>query len=386
MLLGVNSVCFSYTTEYLHSILIVTITMLLFLSLAQGGKIRGNIFSGIQISYIIFSGWIVLSFFWSSYPIDPKRYIVMLYTLIVAFLFYKYLDNQRKILLFFDVIILGAVLLSFHIISYLGVDRIFKGRMEYTTVSINRVGTIYAAAIFFASFLLCQTKRKRYILPIFFLFPMWIWTGSKTAILMLSGSLFTYLILKDRMKSQKVIKNLLAAILIILGVLFLINTVPVLYELAGKRVMQLLGLVIGIGNIEDNISNSLRLKFIKFGIEGFLKNPFWGYGEAQYEFLNPVVKAFSHSNFVEIAFNLGIIGLISFYFPYYKILKKAHQTKNKIPGSYYAFAIGFLVSSFIESIALIFYYDLYNWLIVIAVYKLIELEGKKGILTQVQNL
>ena len=120
MLLGVNSVCFSYTTEYLHSILIVTITMLLFLSLAQGGKIRGNIFSGIQISYIIFSGWIVLSFFWSSYPIDPKRYIVMLYTLIVAFLFYKYLDNQRKILLFFDVIILGAVLLSFHIISYLG--------------------------------------------------------------------------------------------------------------------------------------------------------------------------------------------------------------------------------------------------------------------------
>ena len=79
-------------------------------------------------------------------------------------------------------------------------------------------------------------------------------------------------------------------------------------------------------------SSYLREEYRHAAMLGWLKSPVWGHGYDSFHFYNAVVNGhdvYSHNNFTELLYNLGIIGFVAYYFEYFRLTMLGF--KSKIP-------------------------------------------------------
>jgi len=85
------------------------------------------------------------------------------------------------------------------------------------------------------------------------------------------------------------------------------------------RFDNLIGALDGSG-YDNGSSSTERIEYINIGLEGFKKSPIWGHGWDSFRYFNGGM--YSHNNFIELLFSLGIIGLIVYYAIHLSIIKK----------------------------------------------------------------
>lgn len=229
----------------------------------------------------------------------------------------------------------------------------------------NGIGYMAAQGALIGYYLLKTTSRKTE--KTFFLFCvvafaiLTLYTGSRTAFLMLLAELVLYYWLSH---PTKVVRNVMVSALVLIGAFYLIMNVETFYNVLGSRMEGLFALFSGEGEVDS--SASIRDVFIKNGKLWFFERPILGYGIDNYRVLNQEATGrftYAHNTFIELAVDLGIIGLVWYYSVYaYLMVKLVKLVKH---GPIYVFLLSALVTSFVSQYGGVSYHSFYQNLLLL---------------------
>lgn len=138
----------------------------------------------------------------------------------------------------------------------------------------------------------------------------------------------------DRTKggSPRAAKVLSAAIVGIAGYWSIMN-VQSLYVLVGWRIEAMINGFFGGGTVDD--STTTRMRLIENGSEWFGEQPWIGYGADNFRALMASYEPrmspqYAHNNFIELAVNFGMVGVVLFYWFYVMVIVLGLRRGNSL--------------------------------------------------------
>ena len=224
----------------------------------------------------------------------------------------------------------------------------------------NGIGFLMAQGALIGCYLLRRTSRKSskyfYLAAIAALSLLVVYTGSRTAFIMLVAEMLIYFWLSY---PTKLMRNIVFSMFVIGAVYYLVMNVESFYRVLGVRLESLFALFGGGGEVDH--SAYIRDVFIENGKRWFWEQPIVGYGLNNYKVLNqPATGRFTyaHNNFIEIAVDLGVVGFIWYYSVYVYLIPKLLGTiKNN---STNILLLSALIASLLSHYGTVSYYDFYQ--------------------------
>lgn len=298
-------------------------------------NIKFNIADMWMAGFIFFSALSVLYAAHKEATIDSLKTLMVMF--FVCFLIGKEIKKQETLremlwVTFFSLLIVVTYLYLYVDFNSFVLTRI--GAADTGRWNVNSIGIMASIGILIGIFLFGDTTKimKIFLIAsILFLLYLDIITASRKAILMLPIGLCGMQLLNN---PTKVIRNLLLIISSSLLVIYLIFEVPFFYELIGWRMEGMIALFKG-NTLEVDSSALSRAMMIQSALTVFYDNPIFGVGLDNFRFFNAVRVTYAHNNFVEIAADLGILGLIAYYwifvyivFDYLKKYKKHSKMRT----------------------------------------------------------
>ncbi len=184
-------------------------------------------------------------------------------------------------------------------------------------------------------------------------------TGSRKGLLMVVLSLMVVRFTQER---RQLLKNLLVIGCSVVVFYLLIMNVPVLYNIIGVRVENLLMTLSGEGSTEASLEDRQRL--VDTGLEHIRKNPWLGYGYDCFKMISGIgpngkvpvgqMGFYSHNNYIELLFGGGIIGFTLYYFPVLWLLLKLMRNLRK--GTSMPYLLAMMLSMLAVEYARVTYY------------------------------
>ena len=162
-------------------------------------------------------------------------------------------------------------------------------------------------------------------------------------------AIFLYILLffkRDSRGRKHLVKYTGVVIAIVIAVYYLIMNVPAFYAVIGER-MESLFSFIRTGHSISGKSAEIRATMIEIGFNKWMDSPIWGYGFDSFKYYNRLMTGhfyYSHNNYIEILFDLGIIGFAIYYWFYWKLFYVAWKGKNSYTPEIRAFVIGIVFS------------------------------------------
>ena len=348
--------------------------------IVHGGrvKLKMSLFAKWLISFVILG---LLSIIWcqsSGYVIDIIKscvvYIIVLLLLEFSIEFGYNVDTLLKGYLVAIVINSIYVFLTIDVAS-LGDIQIGDQLLEGWNG--NGIGFMASQGAFIAYYLFgrskSQFKKLLYVFVMLGLCFLTIYTGSRTAFIVLVLSFVIYLWM---CKPTKIVRNLIVTLLLLCGSLYLVMNIESLYKVLGMRLEGLFSLFSGQGKVDS--SADIRDLFIQNGKKWFLEKPIVGYGLNNYKVLNGVATGrytYAHNTFVELAVGLGCVGLIWYYSAYAYLIKRFVTTfKND---SLNRFLFVSLLVSLISQYGTVSYYEFYQNLLLMLCFYVVAKTNKK---------
>lgn len=335
---------------YWLPILLVIISLLVHIS--PEFKFQKSLYFKWIFSFVSIS---ILSLLWSENIVigfSILKYLIPVF--IFTFYIYLYTSSQNDLNNVLIMYYLSQVITLIYIIFSVDIWSLSNERLggEHLGSNFNSNSIAYnlCFAVYTGIFLIKRFSSKllkiTVIIVTILMIIVIILTGSRGGYLLLSFPFLLYTIFY-------LPKKWIASIIILLSALFLINTDlsrSVTHSLPAQRVSS-------IFLILQNKQEDARSELINLGIEWFQTKPFLGHGINNFRALSNESESFrgdnfyAHNNYIEILVDLGIIGLILYYYIYYVILKRCMRTKK----NYYL--IPLLVSIIIYEFVEVTYYS-----------------------------
>ncbi len=278
-----------------------------------------------------FLGLLALSLFSCLYTNNIYNTIQMLKTLIVMFVTFfiirNYMTDSQKVYEVITAYIISSMINMCYVIA--NIDMSVIGNVQIGDGAIegwngNTIGMMAASAAILCIYMIMNSKslmgKLIYVSCVAFLVYLFVYTGSRKAIIMFIACLLAIVYIN---KPNKVIRNTILAC----GILFVtyraILNIESVYNILGVRLEGLIAGFTGKGKADS--STLLRQLYIENGIKWIKDSPLFGYGLDSYRTLNgPATghRTYSHNNFIEVAMNWGIFGFVYYYSAYIIIIKK----------------------------------------------------------------
>lgn len=278
-------------------------------------------------SFILLS---VASGFWAAslssalFPISRMvQILVLTYCMII------YLENEDRLNQYLNVVMAATLFMIVYIFVRTPADQWFKGFLgSVTQYNTNDVGCALSVCVVVAFYVAYVHKKKvYYVLSVIAFFTATL-TSSRKALLMCAFGVLMIVVFHYRAR------NYVLRVLIILAglavVLILVYQIPYLYETIGWRMDRMVDFVMN----DDNSDQSLMLRrfCIDMAKQFFKEDPVFGIGINNFSFRirdYGYALGYAHNNYMEIAADLGIVGLIVYYWFYlYLVLKLLKQMLN----------------------------------------------------------
>ena len=279
-----------------------------------------------QIGFVLICA---LSYFWSvsrpnTIATIPTVAYVTFANLIILYAFRQ--QNIYRALL--NTIIVGAILHSLLIYGRHGLLAYMSTRGNSNLENANTLAFITSFGMIFSCMLLqgCRESVKPwYYVTSIACFIFAILTGSKKIFIFIGIFFLLYYIFN----SDNIIKNILNIIICVLLILITyvaFTKIDVLYNLVGMRIETMIS---GLAGGETDSSTSFRLDLIQWGLSWASERPALGYGLDCFKYLlgttypnlwTGVEGVYAHNNYVEILVNLGVVGLVAYYWFYLFVL------------------------------------------------------------------
>lgn len=182
-------------------------------------------------------------------------------------------------------------------------------------------------------------------------------SGGRKFVIVPMVFLYILLLFKTDSEGRKHAIKYTAIIITVAAIVYLlIMNVPTFYEVIGWRMEGLLNLLLGTG--EADFSTVSRVDMIDYGLEQWLQSPIWGYGFDSFKYYYGSITgvvAYSHNNYVELLFNLGIAGFLIYYAFYFRVIIKGFSLKNNIPVYAKAFSIAVIIACLVYEFGAVTY-------------------------------
>lgn len=328
-----------------------------------------------QLKPTVFSWWyfsfLVLCLISASLFLNADDWILydMLVSLIISYCFILNLQKISKIVAIMTVFVFSALVMSVQLWATGQLEYLFiaSEMMEHSrlgaevTGNANIFANLFMYAGVFASWLMVYASNKKLVVPnlIFLcliLLMMAISGGRKTIIAVVATLVLFFLLKKDSKNKTRYGRNFFIAAVLVTGIFVAIFNVPFLYDLVGARFEGLMDMFQGKGAHVPG--DETRGVIFQMAFEGWLDSPLFGYGIDSFKYYNMQTTGhhfYAHNNYVELLFDVGIIGFVVYYWIYYYIIKQL----RRMPIELYRFKVlgyGLLFELFIFDFGGVGYY------------------------------
>ena len=220
--------------------------------------------------------------------------------------------------------------------------------------------------------LYCTKSNKMSNVKIFFmlfLFLFCILAGTRKAILVLVLIVVLYTMFRN---PSLILKNGLKLMLFGSVLIFLLLKVDFIYDIIGNRFEGLLGLI----NDSDDVDASTKTRghYIELGFSYFLLNPFDGYGIDCFREIPGSYDTYSHNNYIELLFGIGIWGAISYYSLYLVSIFKGIKMyiSSKHHNMYVVLGISIVIACLFADYGMVSYFDRSTYLKILMCYFMVS--------------
>ncbi len=287
---------------------------------------KGNI--NIQITYyVIWYGVFILlgiaSSIWADYFsavfVTTSR-MLQIITLGICLKYYlKTHEDMQRLL---NILMISFLVMTFFILIRTPVDEWFSGFVGKTATNFNTnniglsasIGTMIA---FYEAYVL---GKKRYFIAVIPPLALVVMTSSRKSLFMALAAMALIALLNTRSKNYFL--RLLVSLGIVAALSFAVVRIPVLYRAIGVRFVSMYEYMMNDDFSADSSVNK-RMSLIYMAKIFFYEHPFRGIGlnnfAARYTKTVTYV-GYAHNNFWEIAADLGVIGLLAYYWFYVYLL------------------------------------------------------------------
>ena len=165
-------------------------------------------------------------------------------------------------------------------------------------------------------------------------------------------------------------------ILLIVILYVAIINIPILYNMVGNRIESMIAMLLGNTSGADS-SSVIRFRLISWGMEWYKKKPLLGYGIDNYRAVLMVYHPdypssyYAHNNYVELLVDVGIIGLIMYYWNYILMFIRGIKYRNKIT-NYEILFLGMLVALMVNEYGLVSYYNKYIQILLLIIWIIMD--------------
>ena len=265
----------------------------------------------------------ILSGIWAdslSYTMVPISKMTQI--LVVTGCLILYVDSREKLERYIYTVMAATLFMTVYIYARTPRAKWFNGYLgTVTRFNTNDVGCALSVMVLFAFYeAYVHKKRGAYaIAAIAFLTA--VLTSSRKALLMCISGILLIVVFNYRAR------NYILRVLIILAglasVLVLVYQIPYLYNAVGWRLNKMIEFVMN----DDTSDHSLVLRkfYIDMAQTFFEENPLVGIGMNNFSYRirdYGSAIAYAHNNYMEIAADLGIVGLVTYYWFYVYLLWK----------------------------------------------------------------
>ena len=301
--------------------------------------------SKISLAIFAFITWGLISYF---YAINGNEVILRSFTFVnfyVSFLsLYVFIKFNRFKVMTIALFILVAVSCEMYLSysTYIEISQSVQYTFEFNNFlngnfpNRNITSAIYLVQLPFVLHVLKNTESK--ILQIvtsiiaFMLVYMVFMLGSRTAYVIIIGLFFAYLIVLIVSKDKK-IKSYFLTFVLLVGSSFLLSTITLGTQSEGFAVNRIQTI-----DLKETSTNT-RLRYYQYGIEQTINNPLIGVGLGNWKIvsierdkeniISYIVPYTMHNDFLEVAAELGIIGLLIFLSIFYFGLRNSWETYSR---------------------------------------------------------
>jgi len=340
---------------------------------------RRIIFDWFLFLYLFFILICLISYFIALEPFTSIERVKTLFLyFILIFSLINYIDNDDKLEKLIIYFIYSGVISSIIILFGSDLSQMYVKGLGKILGNQNTVSIITGMAAVFSFYFILHKGKYIYIFPYVITSTMVLLTRSRTGLVLVIVNIFLLICFSDRIKFKKKIKYIILSILILFLFYYLALNVPILYELVGKRWEHAIHFFCGIGTSESSILS--REQMIKFGFKMFKEKPILGYGINNYKILYENAfgrRTYSHNNYIELLVGVGIIGLISYYLMYFKIIFELVKMKSKSLKNYSYLFLSLLISILIIGYSSVYYYMKHFYIILAMSSILINIYKKK---------
>jgi len=283
--------------------------------------------------WIIFTAIALLS---STYAVRPSTVFDSVKTFLVMFaatyLIGRDIKSDKECEETLYILLLALFVACAYVFLFLDLEAFVLTRIGAADTgrwNANTVGIMTAFGILIALYFLKVRKsvlnRLLMLLAVGLFAYLLVITASRKAVLMLVIGFCANLLLQD---PKRIVRNALLIPMILCLSYWAVMEIPMLYELIGWRIDGMIAAATG-GTSRADSSSLLRLAYISFAVDCFFENPILGCGMDNFRFFNPIQQTYSHNNFTEIAADLGIVGLIAYYWIFIAIIIDHFRKKRR---------------------------------------------------------
>jgi len=287
---------------------------------------KGNI--NLQITYyVIWYGVFILlgiaSSIWADYFsavfVTTSR---MLQIITLGICLKYYLKTQEDMHRLLNILMISFLVMTFFILIRTPVDEWFSGFVGKTATNFNTnniglsasIGTMIA---FYEAYVL---GKKRYFIAVIPPLALVVMTSSRKSLFMALAAMALIALLNT--KSRNYLLRLLASLAVVTAVGVAVIKIPVLYRAVGVRLTSMYEYIMNKDLAADSSVNN-RMRLIYMAKMFFYEHPIYGIGLNNFasRYTKSVTSVgYAHNNYWEIAADLGVIGLVAYYWFYIYLL------------------------------------------------------------------
>lgn len=248
----------------------------------------------------------------------------------------------------------------------------------------SNIIALYLSYALYAIFVLFfqRSKRKLVRLGVLLVCALLVYlillTGSRKAIILLLLP-FIIIPLLNKNKGKRIFLVPITVAVVVLG-FYLIMYVPVLYEVLGSRVEDMINIISGTDSGGEDVS---RAFLIEYGIEWFKQKPFLGHGINNFRVLSNSnwmfagYNFYAHNNYIELLVDVGIVGTVIYYNCYFYFIRKL---KGHFSDSLFnKWILVLIIVSLSLDIALVSYYSFISNLILCMCFYAVDITHEKNV-------
>jgi len=267
--------------------------------------------------------------------LNDSSYLLYI-TLIILFCFCTLIDSFEKIIIVMRSYEWGSALLFFilYYTNNLFTDERIGGSF---TGNSNTFALFMMVAFFFTSWLFLYYEKNKYkriitgMIMIMDLITVLLSGARKSVIACMIYIVILFLYKQDKKGRRHFIRNIILIALVLFYVWKLMLNNPYLYNVVGNRMESLINQLLGNQVLIKGSSSYLREEYRHAAILGWMKSPIWGHGYDSFHFYNAIVNGhnvYSHNNYTELLYNLGVIGFAVYYFEYLRLILLGFKSKD----------------------------------------------------------